>query len=399
MRQYKDVLKVILFLGFIHCGFVSSRVTATLYVLHNGQPAWTVGCILSLYAFLPALLAVHAGKWIDKIGTRIPIIAAVLMIGGACLIPIFFSIGTFGLWPLLLMSTLAGTGFLFAQIAGQGLIGCLSTVKNRATAFTFQAMAFSVSASIGPLISGYLIDHGSYTWAFGTAFGLAAIGGSIFLGFSPFLPNYVSPRRKGASQQEGVFALLKIPRVRNVLIGSGLVSMAWDLQQFMIPVYGTEIGLDAVAIGWLLSTFSVCTFAVRLFMPFLSRVFREWQIIIAVILISGCIFMFFPFIKSLPILFIFCGILGMSLGASQPNVLSLLHQVSPAGRVGEAIGLRSMFTNGSHTVFPLLFGVGGTVIGAATAFWSLGAVMLGGGAYLRKVRKHPELNEPEEIKV
>ena len=43
--------------------------------------------------------------------------------------------------------------------------------------------------------------------------------------------------------------------------------MAWDLQAFMIPVYGTEIGLDAVAIGWLLSTFSICTFAVRVFMP------------------------------------------------------------------------------------------------------------------------------------
>ncbi len=393
MKQYKDVLKVVLFLGFIHCGFVSSRVTATLYVLHNGEPAWTVGVILSLYAFLPALLAVHAGKWIDKIGTRLPITFAVGMIGTGCLIPIFFSINTFGLVPLLIMSTISGTGFLFAQIAGQGLIGCLSTVRNRATAFTMQAMAFSISASIGPVIAGYLIDHGSYSWAFGTACSLACTGGLIFLVFTPFLPNFVSPRKKDKDGNEGVFALLSIPRVRNVLIGSGLVSMAWDLQQFMIPVYGTEIGLDAVAIGWLLSTFSICTFAVRLFMPFLSRMFKEWQIIISVIFISGTIFMFFPFMKSLPILFIFCGILGMRLGASQPNELSLLLQVSPPGRVGEAIGLRSMFTNGSHTIFPLFFGIGGSVIGAATAFWSLGGAMLGGGAYLRTVRRHGKTDE------
>ena len=50
----------------------------------------------------------------------------------------------------------------------------------------------------------------------------------------------------------------------------------------MIPVYGTEIGLDAVAIGWLLSTFSICTFAVRVFMPILSQMFKEWSIIIFV---------------------------------------------------------------------------------------------------------------------
>lgn len=156
--------------------------------------------------------------------------------------------------------------------------------------------------------------------------------------------------------------------------------MAWDLQAFMIPVYGTEIGLDAVAIGWLLSTFSICTFAVRVFMPILSQMFKEWSIIIFVMISAGLTYIVFPFTTSLTLLFLLCGWLGASLGASQPNVLSLLHQVTPDGRVGEAIGIRTMLMNASHAILPLLFGFGGSVIGAASAFWATGALMVGAGA-------------------
>lgn len=83
--------------------------------------------------------------------------------------------------------------------------------------------------------------------------------------------------------------------------------MAWDLQAFMIPVYGTEIGLDAVAIGWLLSTFSICTFAVRVFMPILSQIFKEWSIIIFVMISAGLTYIVFPFTTSLTLLFLLCG--------------------------------------------------------------------------------------------
>lgn len=74
----------------------------------------------------------------------------------------------------------------------------------------------------------------------------------------------------------------------------------------MIPVYGTEIGLDAVAIGWLLSTFSICTFAVRVFMPILSQLFKEWSIIIFVMISAGLTYIVFPFTTSLTLLFLLC---------------------------------------------------------------------------------------------
>lgn len=66
------ILKIVAFMALLHCGFTSSRVISTLYALHYGQPAWMVGVILSTYAAIPALISIHVGKFIDKIGVRIP---------------------------------------------------------------------------------------------------------------------------------------------------------------------------------------------------------------------------------------------------------------------------------------------------------------------------------------
>lgn len=122
-------------MALLHCGFTSSRVISTLYALNYGQPAWMVGVILSTYAAIPALISIHVGKFIDKIGVRIPITVSFLMISAACLMPILFPYEKFGFWPIIVTSLLAGTGFVFTLISGQGLIGHLSNNKNRATAY------------------------------------------------------------------------------------------------------------------------------------------------------------------------------------------------------------------------------------------------------------------------
>ena len=107
-------------MALLHCGFTSSRVISTLYALNYGQPAWMVGVILSTYAAIPALISIHVGKFIDKIGVRIPITVSFLMISAACLMPILFPYEKFGFWPIIVTSLLAGTGFVFTLISGQG---------------------------------------------------------------------------------------------------------------------------------------------------------------------------------------------------------------------------------------------------------------------------------------
>jgi len=73
-------------------------------------------------------------------------------------------------------------------------------------------------------------------------------------------------------------------------------------------------------------------------------------------------------------------LLGLGLGAAQPNVMSLLHDRAPAGRVGEALGVRTTIMNSSHVVLPLVFGAFGSLLGAGPAFWLM-AMLLGGAGW------------------
>ena len=72
-------------------------------------------------------------------------------------------------------------------------------------------------------------------------------------------------------------------------------------------------------------------------------------------------------------------LLGLTLGAVQPMVLSLLHEVAPPARQGEAMALRSLTMNASSFAMPLLFGSIGAVTGTAGLFWIVAGV-LGVGA-------------------
>ena len=57
-----------------HVAFVGSRMTIALYGIHLGATPLTVGVLMSLYAFLPMLLAVYVGRLVDRIGPLRPML-------------------------------------------------------------------------------------------------------------------------------------------------------------------------------------------------------------------------------------------------------------------------------------------------------------------------------------
>ena len=46
---------------------------------------------------------------------------------------------------------------------------------------------------------------------------------------------------KAESVRGGMFDLLKIKPLRDTLIASGIVSAAWDVYQFFMPIYGRSL--------------------------------------------------------------------------------------------------------------------------------------------------------------
>jgi sugar phosphate permease len=165
-----------------------------------------------------------------------------------------------------------------------------------------------------------------------------------------------------------------------------MLSMAWDMFTFSMPIYGSSIGLSASRIGIILGAFSAATFAVRLFLPMLSRRLTPWRLLLVSLFGSGATFLLFPLFQSVSLLIGLAFALGLVLGSSQPMVMSLLHVTAPEGRIGEAVGVRITLVNMSQTVMPLLFGALGTALGMGPVFWATGLLLGAGGFYSRRPR-------------
>jgi predicted MFS family arabinose efflux permease len=364
---------------FAHTAFNGSRVTVSLYALSLQSSPLTVGALVSLYSVLPMFLSVIAGKMIDRVGVGKPLLWASVAIAMGVGLPAAVP----GLLPLYLACTVIGLAFMFFHIAVQNAVGALSRPEDRAVNFSWLALGFSISGFLGPTTAGLAIDHAGYRATFAI---LAASAVVPALTFAIARPRFARGHA-GKSQGRGVRDLLGIAELRRVFLVTGILAMAWDLFFFVMPIYGTTIGLSASTIGVILGSFAAATFLVRLVLPWFARRVREWQVVTATMFIACAAYSLFPMVRTVPLIAAIAFLLGLGLGASQPGLMSLIQQSTPEGRLGEALGVRTTVMNMSHTVLPLFFGVIGTALGMGPVFWSMALCLGVGGVFAGRRRK------------
>ncbi|MFN0038218.1 MAG: MFS transporter [Burkholderiales bacterium] len=369
-----------------HMVFVAARMTASLYALANNVSTFTVGVILALFSLIPMLIALRAGRWLDAVGPWRPTLIGTLLILGGVLLPWVFSYQSADLAPLLVAAALIGTGSTLSMLAVQKVVGDRADPSHRAAAFSWLALGASVSGFAGPVLSGILIDAYGHRVTFGALVGLTLISLATLWANRELLPSRHG--RQSGPEPLHPLELLKHTELRHILIITALVSMSWDLQTFVIPVHGTRIGLSASEIGLVLGSFALATFTIRLAMPWLSRRVREWQVITGTLFCTAFAFALFPLFSTREFLMAAAFLLGLGLGAAQPNIMSLIHARTPHGRVGEALGVRSALIHGSSVILPLVFGAFGSVMGAAAMFWAMAVMVCIGGVAAVKWGKH-----------
>lgn len=370
MRLWQLVVLTIL----MHTAFNGSRMLVSLYAIHLHASTFTVGALMSSYALLPMLFAVSAGRLVDRSGARWPLFGASLAVALGTLLPF--------VWPRLDMlyaaSALIGTGFMMFHVAVSQLVGAIGRAEERTANFSWLALGFSISASLGPLLTGFAIDSIGHVRTFLLLFLFPLLPLLVLWLNRPALP--LAKERKADAGDSHVMDLLRSRALRRVFIASGLLNMAWDLYAFVIPIYGSRIGLSASTIGVIMGSFALATFAVRLLLPLLIQRVRPWHMISAALLVSAAAYCLFPLFTSVPLLVALSCALGIGLGCSQPMVMTLLYNTSPPGRQGEAVGVRTTIMNASHTALPLAFGALGAALGMGPVFWSM-AALLGAGAW------------------
>ncbi|GGX29249.1 MFS transporter [Pigmentiphaga litoralis] len=366
-----------------HFALTGGRVTVALGSLSQGASSFTVGVLMALFALLPMLLSVHTGRWVDRIGVRRPMRVGTLLLIFGSMLP--FAISRTEV--LFLSSCTVGIGCMLYIIAAQNLMGANMPPERRIVNFARLSISMSISGFSGPLVAGLAIDHLGYRWSFGilTLAPLAALVALIH--YRRLLPRTLNlvARQENAQLSD----LLAMPVMRKILIATLLLSGAWDVNAFMMPIFGNSIGLSATTIGVILATFAAATFVVRMMLPWIQRALTPWQLLRTAMLSAGSVYLLFPMFTQVPVLIGLAFLLGLALGSCQPSLLGLLHTHAPLGRAAEALGLRMALINGGQFTLPLTCGALGAVAGVGLPFWTMATGLLLGGIFNGPPRTPP----------
>ena len=373
---------IIVLLAFLsHLGFAGSRLAVPLAAIDHGATAFVTGTIVSLYAALPAVLALPAGRLTDRLGFRAPMLFGTV---GVCVALLLSSI-----WPtmtaLYFTAALLGLSFMVLQLATQTLAGAIAGGSDRARNFSLLSLGYALANFAGPLVTGMLIDTIGHRYTFLAlagplvpAIALAALG-------RRWIPDV---HAKAESTRGGALELLRIKPLRDTLIASGIVSVAWDVYQFFMPIYGRSLTLSATAIGTVMSAFAISIILVRVVLPFAVRHTGEAQMLTYAMFVACIAFGLFPFFQSAWLLAAVSFLLGIGCGCGQPLSMTLVFNASPKGRAGEAAGMRITVNQVAHFAIPLLFGAVGSFAGYAAVFLTNAGFLASGGFI--SYRNHPQ---------
>lgn len=363
-----ELARLIAAQSFVHTTMSGARMAAPLLALREGYSAAAVGVLMALFGLAPVFLSLAAGRLADRHGVRRPVGLSVIFACGGTALAVVFPV-----FPVLcLVALLTGGASAVASIALQRHVGRVASGGTQLRqVFSWLSLGPAISNFVGPFLAGVLIDHAGFRAAF-LVLALFPLVTWLWVRKARELAPAAVPAHAADST---AWTLLREPAFRRLLALNWVLSSCWDVHTFLLPVLGYERGLSASVIGSLLGVFAIASAAVRVVLPLVADRLREWKVILWAMMATAAVFGVYPLMPT-PLTMGLCSmLLGVALGSVQPMVMSMLHQITPEHRLGEALGLRMMAINASGVLMPMMFGVVGSVIGVGSVFWVVGGVV------------------------
>jgi len=350
-----------------------SKVAVSLYALELGAGAAVVGVLAALFSVFPLLLAVQAGRISDRFGVRMPLVCGSAVMAAGLASPL---LGSGTAW-LFVCPVLVGLGNIFFHVSIHNLVGSLGADGERTRNFATFSLAISIAAFIGPSAAGFAIDLAGYRLAFILLASVATVPALYVLLDRSLISERV--RHEAQDEAKSAFDLLAIPALRRTLIMSGVTLTGIELFSFYLPIYGRSIGLSPSVIGIVLSSYAVAGFIVRSFMHRLAQRYTEIGVLTGSLFVAALAYFAVPGLGDGWLLAVAAFALGLALGSAQPLTIILTYNQAPAGRSGEALGMRIMANKLTQIAVPLAFGGFGAALGAAAVFFATGVFLLAAG--------------------
>ncbi|MGE0559011.1 MAG: MFS transporter [Burkholderiales bacterium] len=374
------IFRIVLICVLTHTAYKGSKVLMSLTALELGANEFFVGVLFSTYALFPLLLSVYAGRISDRIGFRRPMLFGTVGLLAGLALPFIWH----RLEALYIAAALIGFCYIFYTVAVQHLIGAMAEGLDRTRNYSWFSLGIGITALLGPMASGFLIDAVGHRATFAVLAAMPVLPILALALWRGWLPRTTHAPPTPADKANHRFSdLVRDRPLRRALITAGIIETGLELYNLLLPIYGHRIGLSATEIGLILGAFGLALLIVRLVMPHLVKRSSEERVLAASLLLAAVVCLVFPFVKSFAALLLISFVLGMGLGCGSPLSMMLAYNRAPAGRSGEAMGMRQMVNKGTELLVPFVFGSLSTAFGMVPVFW-LDAVLLAVAAVLMR---------------
>ena len=355
------------------------RPMITYRALENGASTYEIGVIAAIYALTPLLVAVSMGRWVGRFGE-----APLLIAGSVAFVLLAASLAYVNnVIALAALTAIAGIAHLANVAASQALVASKSPNHLQEHNFGYFSFSTSLGHTVGPMLGGLIAGSaGVLPKSSSSAFIFAAILATLSL-----VPIFVAKemrQRKSKAERDLAGAIrardvVKRPGIKPAIWTSLSVASVNDVLVVILPLVGTENGINPVVIGAILSLRSAAAMISRFLLGSLTSKFGSTRVMNYSINLAAIFLLLTLFATSAIPLAILMAIIGFLLGVGQPLTMSIVSKKSPIEERAMAISIRLFGNRLGQFIVPLGMGVIAGPFGSSAIFAGLASITASAG--------------------
>ena len=360
LKSYKKthLVNTIVIAGLEVAGLAGARLVLILIALSMGASTAFVGILAAMFTLFPTLFNIAYGRWVDRIGTYIPMVVACAL---AVLSGVVYMVDQ-SLWALLLIAGLVGVSAFFSSMVASRCVGSVASGAERTRLISYLVLGYSVFGLLGPLILSATYEQGGDNWVMAVlaGFGVLAL---VLMTTGRHFYHIGQPLKAQSTQQHRTVDLLKMASLRRWVAINAVFASAQTLFPVVISLLSVELALTPFYAGMMLSGFAAGMTGSRLAISVLVRYVRPEFLILLSLLFAALMYSLLPFMREPVWLLVSCTLLGIPLGMALPLSISLIYENAPEGRISESVALSYTVTGVFQTLTPLVLGVAAGIAG------------------------------------
>ena len=377
-RRNLPIISAITFTGFLDTTLLIPIIA--LYAEDLGAGIGVTGLIIGLYSIVNTPANILFGGLVDKVGHKLPLIFGLL---GDALAMLFYSLCRLPM-HLALVRVFHGITGAVVGPATMSAITSYATAEKEGRAMSVYGISIAAANLVGFGVSGVMFSRLEHDWVF--FFGATILFAGA--GLSSLLPTgrrgiRVSPTTYGGSLR----MVRTLIRRRGLAVAYGSIFaqyFSFGGVVTLLPVYVSDIGMDAFHVGMLLTVFSVIFIIIQFPSGILSdRIGRRLPIVTGLgIGTTSLVLLSIPTV--FPLLAAVMALYGLAYGLIFPSISALVADHSHPDERGVATGIfHALLTAGVALGAPVTGWIGeavgvriGLMLTSVAMVLALGVVMM-----------------------